>query len=99
MEDTKQLALVGNETPEQAEAIGLHYEIVSAAQAAASSLLDLGRKLKRMKNTKKQKEKEKRCAACVWRDRKTATPLCALPRCIYEERKPRRDKVKRYGEV
>ena len=34
MEDTKQLALVGNETPEQAEAIGLHYEIVSAAQAA-----------------------------------------------------------------
>lgn len=37
--------LMGNETPEQAEAIGLHYEIVSAAQAAASSLLDLGRKL------------------------------------------------------
>lgn len=52
-----------------------------------------------MKNTKKQKEKEKRCAACVWRDRKTATPLCARPRCIYEERKPRRDKAKRYGEV
>lgn len=48
MEDTKQLTLMGNETPEQAEAIGLHYEIVSAAQAAASSLLDLGRKLKRM---------------------------------------------------
>lgn len=45
MEDTKQLTLMGNETPEQAEAIGLHYEIVSAAQAAASSLLDLGRKL------------------------------------------------------
>ena len=43
MEDTKQLTLMGNETPEQAEAIGLHYEIVSAAQAAASSLLDLGR--------------------------------------------------------
>ena len=37
MEDTKQLTLVGNETPEQAEAIGLHYEIVSAAQAAARS--------------------------------------------------------------
>ena len=50
MEDTKQLTLMRNETPEQAEAIGLHYEIVSAAQAAASSLLDLGRKLKRMKN-------------------------------------------------
>ena len=52
-----------------------------------------------MKNTKKEKEEEKRCAACVWRDRETATPLCALPRCIHEERKPRRDKVKRYGEV
>ena len=55
MEDTKQLALVGNETPEQAEAIGLHYEIVSAAQAAASSLLDLGRKLKRMRDSGKYK--------------------------------------------
>ena len=43
MDEMKQLTLVGNETPEQAEAIGLHYEIVSAAQAAASSLLDLGR--------------------------------------------------------
>lgn len=52
-----------------------------------------------MKNTKKEKEEEKRCAACVRRDRKTATPLCALPRCIYEERETRRDKVKRYGEV
>lgn len=57
------------------------------------------KKAGRMKNTKKEKEEEKRCAACVWRDRKTATPLCALPRCIYEEREPRRDKVKRYGEV
>lgn len=55
MEDTKQLTLVGNETPEQAEAIGLHYEIVSAAQAAASSLLDLGRKLKRMRDSGKYK--------------------------------------------
>lgn len=55
MEDTKQLALVRNETPEQAEAIGLHYEIVSAAQAAASSLLDLGRKLKRMRDSGKYK--------------------------------------------
>lgn len=52
-----------------------------------------------MKKTKKEKEEEKRCAACVWRDRKTAAPLCALPRCIYEERKTRRDKAKRYGEV
>lgn len=55
MEDTKQLTLVGNETPEQAEAIGLHYEIVSAAQTAASSLLDLGRKLKRMRDSGKYK--------------------------------------------
>lgn len=55
MEDTKQLTLMGNETPEQAEAIGLHYEIVSAAQAAASSLLDLGRKLKRMRDSSKYK--------------------------------------------
>lgn len=55
MEDTKQLTLVGNETPEQAEAIGLHYEIVSAAQAAANSLLDLGRKLKRMRDSGKYK--------------------------------------------
>ena len=55
MEDTKRLTLVGNETPEQAEAIGLHYEIVSAAQAAASSLLDLGRKLKRMRDSGKYK--------------------------------------------
>ena len=55
MEDTKQLTLVGNETPEQAEAIGLHYEIVSAAQAAAGSLLDLGRKLKRMRDSGKYK--------------------------------------------
>ena len=57
------------------------------------------KKAGRMKNTKKEKEEEKRCAACVWRDKKTATPFCALPHCIYEERKPRRDKVKRYGEV
>ena len=55
MEDTKQLTLMGNETPEQAEAIGLHYEIVSAAQAATSSLLNLGRKLKRMRDSGKYK--------------------------------------------
>lgn len=49
-----QLTLAG-ETPEQAEAIGLHYEIMSAAQTAASSLLDLGRKLKRMRDTGRYK--------------------------------------------
>lgn len=52
-----------------------------------------------MKNTKKQKEKEKRCAACVWRDRKTATPLCALRAAYTRNESPRRDKAKRYGEV
>lgn len=31
--------------------MGLHYEIVAAAHAAANSLLDLGRKLKRMRDT------------------------------------------------
>ena len=49
-----QLTLAG-ETQEQAEAIGLHYEIMSAAQTAASSLLDLGRKLKRMRDTGRYK--------------------------------------------
>lgn len=46
-----QLSLVPDGTPEQAQAMGLHYEIVAAAQAAASSLLDLGRKLKQMRDT------------------------------------------------
>ena len=55
MDEMQQLTLVGNETPEQAEAIGLHYEIMSAAQAAASSLLDLGRKLKRMRDSGRYK--------------------------------------------
>lgn len=55
MDEMQQLTLVGNETPEQAEAISLHYEIMSAAQAAASSLLDLGRKLKRMRDSGRYK--------------------------------------------
>lgn len=55
MDEMQQLTLVGNETPEQAEAIGLHYEIMSAAKAAASSLLDLGRKLKRMRDSGRYK--------------------------------------------
>lgn len=46
-----QLSLVPDGTPEQAQAMGLHYEIIAAAQAAANSLLDLGRKLKRMRDT------------------------------------------------
>lgn len=71
MDEMKQLTLVGNETPEQAEAIGLHYEIVSAAQAAASSLLDLGRKLKRMRDSGKYQRAVKHirvitCAKCKY---------------------------------
>lgn len=46
-----QLSLAPDGTPEQAQAMGLHYEIVAAAQAAANSLLDLGRKLKQMRDT------------------------------------------------
>lgn len=46
-----QLSLVPDGTPEQARAMGLHYEIVAAAQTAANSLLDLGRKLKQMRDT------------------------------------------------
>ena len=46
-----QLSLVPDGTPEQAQAMGLHYQIVAAAQAAANSLLDLGRKLKQMRDT------------------------------------------------
>ena len=46
-----QLTIVPDGTPEQAQAMGLHYEIINAAQVAASSLLDLGRKLKQMRDT------------------------------------------------
>lgn len=46
-----QLSLVPDGTPEQAQAMGLHYEIIAAAQVAANSLLDLGRKLKQMRDT------------------------------------------------
>lgn len=46
-----QLSLVPDGTQEQAQAMGLHYEIVAAAQTAANSLLDLGRKLKQMRDT------------------------------------------------
>lgn len=46
-----QITLISDGTPEQAQAMGLHYEIIAAAQAAANSLLDLGRKLKRMRDT------------------------------------------------
>ncbi|WP_303915700.1 hypothetical protein [Subdoligranulum variabile] len=51
MNEMQQLSLTPDGTPEQAQAMGLHYEIMAAAQAAANSLLDLGRKLKQMRDT------------------------------------------------
>lgn len=52
MNEMQQLSMIPDGTPEQAQAMGLHYEIVAAAKAAASSLLALGRKLKQMRDTK-----------------------------------------------
>lgn len=46
-----QMTLFENATPAQAEAVALHYEIITAARAAADSLLNLGRKLKQMRDT------------------------------------------------
>lgn len=51
MNEIQQLSLIPDGTPEQAKAMGLHYEIMAAAQAAANSLLALGRKLKQMRDT------------------------------------------------
>ena len=51
MNEMQQLSLTPDGSPEQAQAVGLHYEIVAAAQAAANSLLTLGRKLKQMRDT------------------------------------------------
>ena len=46
-----QMTLFKNTTPAQADALALHYEIMTAARAAADSLLNLGRKLKQMRDT------------------------------------------------
>ena len=51
MEEMKQLSLIPGGTKEQERAVSLHYEIMATAQAAADSLLDLGRKLKQMRDT------------------------------------------------
>lgn len=51
MQELQQLCVVPDGTPEQAQAMGLHYEIINAAQVAAESLLQLGRKLKQMRDT------------------------------------------------
>lgn len=50
----EQLAILNNipsMTAEQQEAATMHFEIVQAAKAAVNSLLDLGRKLKRMRDS------------------------------------------------
>lgn len=50
--DTVQLAFVGAcRTPEETAALSLHYEIMAAAQTAAAGLLELARKIKRMRDT------------------------------------------------
>lgn len=47
----EQLTILPGATPEQREAAAMHFEIVQAAKVAANSLLDLGRKLKRMRDS------------------------------------------------
>lgn len=50
--DTEQMAFIGTAgTAEESAALALHYEIIAAAQTAAASLLDLARKIKRMRDT------------------------------------------------
>lgn len=51
-----QLTILPNATPEQQEAAAMHFEIVQAAKAAVNSLLDLGRKLKRMRDSGRYKD-------------------------------------------
>lgn len=52
----EQLQVMVPGTPAQQEALSMHFEIMAAAQTAASSLLDLGRKLKRMRDTGRYKD-------------------------------------------
>ena len=48
--DTEQMTFIGTAgTAEESAALALHYEIMAAAQTAAASLLDLARKIKRMR--------------------------------------------------
>lgn len=50
--DTEQMTFIGTVgTAEESAALALHYEIMAAAQTAAASLLDLARKIKRMRDT------------------------------------------------
>ena len=55
----EQIAILNNVTgmtAEQKEAATMHFEIVQAAKAAVNSLLDLGRKLKRMRDSGRYKD-------------------------------------------
>ena len=55
----EQLAILNNipsMTVEQQEAAAMHFEIVQAAKTAVNSLLDLGRKLKRMRDSGRYKD-------------------------------------------
>ena len=55
----EQLAILNNVaglTAEQQEAAAMHFEIVQAAKTAVNSLLDLGRKLKRMRDSSRYKD-------------------------------------------
>lgn len=55
----EQIAILNNVTgmtAEQQEAATMHFEIVQAAKAAVNSLLDLGRKLKRMRDSGRYKD-------------------------------------------
>lgn len=50
--DTEQMTFIGTAgTAEESAALALHYEIMAAAQTAAASLLDMARKIKRMRDT------------------------------------------------
>lgn len=52
MNEYQQIRFVPDGTQEQAQAVSLHYEILSTAQAAADNLLTLGRKLKKMRDSR-----------------------------------------------
>lgn len=56
MEQLEILNNITSMTAEQQEAAAMHFEIVQAAKTAVNSLLDLGRKLKRMRDSGRYKD-------------------------------------------
>lgn len=50
-QELQQMDFMRDATPEQREAAAIHFEIVAAAENVVNSVLDLGRKLKRMRDT------------------------------------------------